>query len=163
MSFNEYSLFGRDGIHLSRRGRRIFARRLADLLSESRFKLTNLGGSVQSCDICISISNRVDECTYQSSEECSPTLSKGKNPKSSHLRCIYTNARSLANKWEELELHAQSESYDVIGITETWWENLHDWKTTMDGYKLFRKDRKGRRGGAVALYVKEKSECMEAS
>ena len=30
----------------------------------------------------------------------------------------------------------------------------------MDGYKLFRKDRQGRRGGGVALYVKE---CIEVT
>ncbi|KAK4806911.1 hypothetical protein QYF61_012632 [Mycteria americana] len=76
---------------------------------------------------------------------------------------MYSDTHSLGNKQEELELCAQPESYDVIGITETWWENSHDWKTTMDGYKLFWKDRKGRRGGGVALYVKEKFESMEVS
>ena len=30
----------------------------------------------------------------------------------------------------------------------------------MDGYKLFRKDRQGRRGGDMALYVKE---CFEVT
>ena len=35
------------------------------------------------------------------------------------LKCFYTNACSLRNKQEELELCAQSESYDIIGITET--------------------------------------------
>lgn len=52
---------------------------------------------------------------------------------------------------------------DVTGITEPWWENSHDGKTTMDGYRLFQKDRKGRRGSGVALYVKEKTECIEQS
>ena len=31
----------------------------------------------------------------------------------------------------------------------------------MDGYKLLRKDRQGRRGGGVALYVKEWFEVTE--
>jgi len=31
----------------------------------------------------------------------------------------------------------------------------------MGGYRLFRKDRQGRRGGSVALYVKDQLECME--
>lgn len=78
----------------------------------------NLGDGVHSCDTCISVSNRVDEHTYQSSEECPPTFSKCKNPKSIHLRCMCTNAHSLGNKKEELELHAQSGNYDVIGIKE---------------------------------------------
>jgi len=39
---------------------------------------------------------------------------------------MYTNARSLGNKQEQLELCAHSEIYNVIGITETCWQNLHD-------------------------------------
>ncbi|PKU30779.1 adaptin ear-binding coat-associated protein 1 [Limosa lapponica baueri] len=31
----------------------------------------------------------------------------------------------------------------------------------MDGYKLFRRDKQGRRGGGVALYVREGYECQE--
>jgi len=73
----------------------------------------DLGVRVHSCNTCIFLSNRVDENTYHS-KECSPALFKGK----------YTH--SLGNKQEELQLCAWSESYDVIGITETWWENSHD-------------------------------------
>ncbi|CAM4394956.1 unnamed protein product [Caretta caretta] len=54
-----------------------------------------------------------------------------------------------------------SKNYDVIGITETWWDNSHDWSTVMDGYKLFRKDRQGRKGRGVALYVREHYDCSE--
>ncbi|KAK4828820.1 hypothetical protein QYF61_000877 [Mycteria americana] len=31
----------------------------------------------------------------------------------------------------------------------------------MNGYRLFRKDKQGRRGGRIALYVKENLECIE--
>jgi len=31
----------------------------------------------------------------------------------------------------------------------------------MDGYKLFRRDRQGRRGSGVALYVGECFDCIE--
>ena len=31
----------------------------------------------------------------------------------------------------------------------------------MDGYKLFRRNRQGRRGGGVALYVRECFDCLE--
>ncbi|XP_050786243.1 uncharacterized protein LOC127037978 isoform X1 [Gopherus flavomarginatus] len=79
----------------------------------------------------------------------------------SYLRCMYTNARSLGNKQEELEVLAESRNYDVIGITETWWGSLHDLSTVMDGYKLFRKDRQGRKGTGVALCVKEQYDCSE--
>ena len=51
--------------------------------------------------------------------------------------------------------------YDTIGITETWWDSSYDWSIGMGGYRLFRKDRQGRRGGGVTLYVKDQLECME--
>ncbi|XP_064908670.1 uncharacterized protein LOC135578557 [Columba livia] len=68
---------------------------------------------------------------------------------------MYTNARSMGNKQEELEAIVQQESYDIVAITETWWDDSYDWSAAMCGYKLFRKDRQGRRGGGVALYVRE--------
>ncbi|PKU41370.1 adaptin ear-binding coat-associated protein 1 [Limosa lapponica baueri] len=77
------------------------------------------------------------------------------------LKCFYTNARSVGNKQEELEAIVWQESYDVVAITETWWDDSHDWSAAMDGYKPFRKDRQGRRGGGVALYVREGYECRE--
>ena len=76
------------------------------------------------------------------------------------LKCVYTNARSMGNKQEELEAIVQQASYDLVAITETWWDHSHDWSAAMDGYKLFRKDRQGRRGGGVAPYVKE---CIEVT
>ncbi|PKU32103.1 dtw domain-containing protein 2 [Limosa lapponica baueri] len=39
-----------------------------------------------------------------------------------------------------------------------WWDGSYDWNVGMEGYRLFRKDRQGRRGG-VALY--EQLERME--
>ncbi|TRZ08332.1 hypothetical protein HGM15179_018775 [Zosterops borbonicus] len=68
---------------------------------------------------------------------------------------MYTNARSMGNKQEELEAMVQQQSYDVVAITETWWDDSHSWSTALDVYKLFRRDRKGRRGGGVALYIKK--------
>ena len=76
------------------------------------------------------------------------------------LKCVYTNAHSMSNKQEELE-DVQQASYDLVAITETWWDHSHDWSAAMDGYKLFRKDRQGRRGSGVALYVKECFEVIE--
>ncbi|PKU29371.1 rna-directed dna polymerase from mobile element jockey-like [Limosa lapponica baueri] len=53
---------------------------------------------------------------------------------------------SMGNKQEELEATVQQENHDVVTITETWWDDSHDWSAAMDGYKLFRRDRQGRRG-----------------
>ncbi|GAB0205541.1 hypothetical protein GRJ2_003019700 [Grus japonensis] len=69
----------------------------------------------------------------------------------------------MGNKQEELEAIVQQGSYDLVTITETWWDNSHDWSAAMDGYKLFRRDRQGRRGGGVALYVRDCFDCIELS
>ncbi|RMC14259.1 hypothetical protein DUI87_09350 [Hirundo rustica rustica] len=85
---------------------------------------------------------------------------KGGKPESgvesvAQLRCPYTNAHSMGNKEEEREAMVQQQSCDVVAITETWWDESHGWSTALDGYKLFRRDRKGGRGGGVALYIKK--------
>ena len=71
------------------------------------------------------------------------------------LKCLYTNACSMGNKPEELEATVLLERYDLVAITETWWDESHDWTVAIDGYKLFQRDRRGRRGRGVALYVKK--------
>ncbi|KAK4831824.1 hypothetical protein QYF61_019347 [Mycteria americana] len=77
------------------------------------------------------------------------------------LKCLYTNARSMGNKQEELEAIVHQENYDMVAIMETWWDDSHNWSAAMDGYKLFRRDRRGRRGGGVALYVRECLDSLE--
>ncbi|KAK4810110.1 hypothetical protein QYF61_009505 [Mycteria americana] len=52
----------------------------------------------------------------------------------------------MGNKREELEAIVQQDSYDLATITDTWWDDSHDWSAAMDGCKLFRRDRQGRRG-----------------
>ena len=48
---------------------------------------------------------------------------------------------------------ADSDS-DIIGITESW-ANKDITELGLEGYVMFRKDRTGRRGGGVLLYVKD--------
>ena len=67
----------------------------------------------------------------------------------------------------ELKLH-------IIGITESWVNNdITDAKLGLEGYAMFRKDRRGRRGGGVLLYIndtiptyevqlQEEADCNEA-
>ena len=47
------------------------------------------------------------------------------------LKCIYTNARSMGGKQEELEAIVQRERYDLVAVTETWWGDSHDWSAKL--------------------------------
>ncbi|PKU44320.1 rna-directed dna polymerase from mobile element jockey-like [Limosa lapponica baueri] len=90
----------------------------------------------------------------------------GKGPRmrlksGAQLKCIYANTCSMGNKQEELEAIVWQDSYDVVAITETWWDNGHDWNAAMNGYKLLRRNRQGRRGRGVALYIRECFDCIE--
>lgn len=49
------------------------------------------------------------------------------------LKCIYTNACSMSNKQEELEAIVWQANYDLVAITDTWWDCSHEWSDAMDG------------------------------
>ena len=50
----------------------------------------------------------------------------------------------------------------IIGITESWaTTDISDAELGMTGYVMFRKDRLGRRGGGVILYIKESIQAYE--
>lgn len=66
---------------------------------------------------------------------------------------MYTNACSIGNKHEEVEICAQLKGYDV-GITEARWDCLQNFGAAMEGSRL------GRKGGGVALYVREQLEYI---
>ena len=36
------------------------------------------------------------------------------------LKCLYTNAHSMGNQHEKLEICVLLQGYDLVGITETW-------------------------------------------
>jgi len=87
--------------------------------------------------------------------------SNGAASSGAQLKCLYANAWSMGNKQEELEMCVHLWGYGMIGIMEMGWDSSYDWSIGMGEYRLFRKDRQGRRGGGVALYVKDQLECME--
>ena len=53
----------------------------------------------------------------------------------------------MGNKQEELEVLIKERDYDLIGITETWWDNSHNWNNRIEGYDLFKRDRQIKKGG----------------
>ena len=72
------------------------------------------------------------------------------------LKCVRLNARSIINKKSELNIIVHDSDPHIIGITEYWAnKDITDAELGLEGYVLFRKDRMGRRGGGVLLYVKD--------
>jgi len=76
------------------------------------------------------------------------------------LKCIYNNACSMGNKLEDLEATVQQDSYDLVTITETWWETLMTrvllWMAISSSEGVGKE-----RGGGVALYVRDCFGCIE--
>ena len=66
------------------------------------------------------------------------------------------NARNIINKKNELDIMVDEIKPHIIGITESWANNDITYADLgLEGYVMFRKDRMGRRGGGVLLYIKE--------
>lgn len=67
------------------------------------------------------------------------------------------NARSIRNKFTDLETLATVENYDIIGITETWLNlESRDYlaEYNIPGYTMFSHERENREGGGVLIYIK---------
>ena len=78
------------------------------------------------------------------------------------IKCVCLNASSIINKKEELNSMVDDIKPHIIGITETWANNdITDAELGLEGYAMFRKDRMGRRGGGVLLYIKENIPAYE--
>lgn len=80
---------------------------------------------------------------------------------STKLKCFYPNVHSMKSKEDELQALAQSLRFDITDISQTCGDETNDWSAPFDGYRLFLRDRQGRRGGGVALYVIERLEYRE--
>ena len=69
---------------------------------------------------------------------------------------VSLNARSIMNKKSELNIMVLDSDPHIIGITEYWAnKDITDAELGLEGYVMFPKDRMGRRGGGVLLYVKD--------
>jgi hypothetical protein len=74
------------------------------------------------------------------------------------------NATSVAKGNARQHLHADvySCNSDIVLTVETWFTNKHrDTELAINGYNLFRRDRKdGRKGGGLCAYVRNNIECV---
>ena len=75
------------------------------------------------------------------------------------LTCMYTNANSLGNKYDEFRCRVSELNPDIIGITEVWQKD----KFSIRGYHpAFRKDRPEKQiGGGVLLLARDHLEVLE--
>ena len=74
------------------------------------------------------------------------------------LNCLLTNARSILNKFNELQPLVSQYNPHIIGSTETWLHSsIKDSEIKLDNYNILRNDRSGSRGGEVLLYVHKSS------
>ena len=75
------------------------------------------------------------------------------------LPTVYmTNTQSLNNKMEEFTVVARDYDPDLVSVSETWFDiNTVEAQYNIPGYLCQTKNRIGRRGGGVALYIKD---CM---
>ena len=72
------------------------------------------------------------------------------------------NARSIVNKKNELNIMVEDTDPHIIGITESWANtDITNDELGLTGYVMFRRDRIGRKGGGVILYVKESIQAFE--
>ena len=76
------------------------------------------------------------------------------NTSKSEIKCVCLNARSIINKKTELNIMVDDIKPHIIGITESWANNdITNAEFGLAGYVMFRKDRIGRRGGGVLVYI----------
>lgn len=75
----------------------------------------------------------------------------------SGLNVVHFNARSLNGlKLDHVRTVFEKSNIDIICVSETWFqEDVSDLHYNIKGYKMFHNDRKGRKGGGVAIYCKD--------
>lgn len=76
------------------------------------------------------------------------------------IKIAHINIRSLVPKLNDLVQFVVEHNLDVLIISETWLGSaVHESHVSVDGYRIFRKDRDGR-GGGVAILLRD---CFNAS
>lgn len=66
----------------------------------------------------------------------------------------------MGNEQDELQIHVQSQGFDLVVIMETWWDSSHDCSVVMQGFSLLGRHRQGRHGDGVALFARQHLECI---
>ena len=145
-------MFMRDGLHLSGKGAAVFSENLLRSNRLQLFKLVSQGGYTEKPN-----TRGIDKDSKKTSAKNSL-----ESPTEFGYKCVCLNARSIVNKRNELNIMVEDIDPHIIGITESWaTPDISDAELGMTGYVMFRKDRLGRRGGGVILYIKESIQAYE--
>lgn len=65
----------------------------------------------------------------------------------------------MGSRHDKSEICVQLQSYNLVRITETWWDGSHDWSTVTEKYRPYKKDKKTRRESCI--YMRKQLECMK--
>lgn len=75
--------------------------------------------------------------------------------KREHFSFIHINPGSLKPNFSEIRLLLEGVDLHLLAVSETWFTDSHNSNLfTIPGYELLRHDRKSKRGGGVAFYIK---------
>ena len=82
------------------------------------------------------------------------------------LRIMYTNARSIVNKIDELKSFVHTSEFDIICITEAWTNsNISNHYLNIPGFQIIsrldRIDTQNGRGGGIIIYIKDHLKANE--
>ena len=70
------------------------------------------------------------------------------------LKMVHTNTRSMYKKRQDI--FDQLNGIDIVSMSETWLhEEYDDDLIVWDGMKMYRQDRPGKKGGGIAVYVRD--------
>lgn len=95
-------------------------------------------------------------CNYYSEDEFNLNIDTENNFTLIHFNCrsLYANLNKIVDFLNVLKFQ-----FDVIAFSETWLNSGKDVDLGINGYKLYHVNRIGKRGGGVALYIKESYIC----
>ena len=76
--------------------------------------------------------------------------------KNNSFNIAHLNVRSLEKHIDEIKILIRKHDFDILCLTETWLHGLvSDSSITIEGYRHYRRDRIGKKGGGEIIYIKE--------
>jgi hypothetical protein len=133
-----------------------------DRLNLLKFNPFNLNSNIALCDNNADLDNVLDVSKITCEYFLPANLKKQANSiKLDHehlFSVICLNIRSIANKFDMFKqlINSTEENFQVIGLTETWFNDGNCQNFNLNGYDFISQNRHGKKGAGVGLYVAEK-------